>query len=748
MSEIHIPLYYSNLQNFIPEGEDVIYSAFYKVSFKESISDPFKINKMWDTHVLFTKKGFYYGEYQRKMLPNVKYVSWSMVKKITKKTIKLSRPGYKLKITRELNFESRRTYKTRMREFLSKIQPIMEEGIKIAPTEFLKQIESNKINAEKEKTQLCNILGDKYEKGFDKVIELIKFERHLRGEDKVGTGAFYKDIRKNRMKNQVHMQAIDLIVAVYGLAFLPMSILLGIFLILNELTISIMIASLILLILTGFHRYWIRKKNFELKKESESFKQAKGISEQYFLKSLSKLPKNLEGFQIMRLMSFGSKAYQERDFEKSVRIFQQILKFNTQLDMTWYMVLESLSYLARWEEMVSIGEEAIKIHPNFGPNYHWLADAYYEVGKKDKALEYYKKGLQVLKKVLEKDPKDDNILNSVGYNYLRMEEYEEAVKYYKEAIKFRPKNEHHLHSLGQTYMKMGLYDKAITYLEKSLECNPKHSYSWFDLGLIYENSNQLEKAIECFEKAVEYYPQWVKIREKLIRLKPDSSVLFKKPQEDREKTAGDDLYDVLHIRRKEESVKKYEANLNSLLNMNEKQLRVYLTGLVSSYRRRIERFKDNKRIPPFLIERLKIQKEYKEQLLVNLREYPDYIVKFRKIIENDIEFYRVRTLKKEKTREEYLESLFNLLLEMPYDQLIIYFKEEILMKQEMLKYNPMDDEETEMSNLAFAYVKETLKKLEDNRAYIQKFRKEINQGLDELNKDILSVFNEKLFYLF
>lgn len=326
MSEIHIPLYYSNLQNFIPEGEDVIYSAFYKVIFKEGDIDLFKINKMWDTHVLFTKKGFYYGEYQRKMRPKVKFVSWSMVKKIKKKTIKLSRSGYKLKIKRETNFESRRAYKTRKQEFLAKIQPIMKEGIKLISAEFLKRSESIKINAEKEKTQLRNLLGDKYEEGFGKVIELIKLERHLRGEDKIGFNAFYKDIRKNVMKNQVYMLAVDLIFASFALMFLPMSILLGLFVVFDELTISTMITSLILLILTGFHWFWIRKKNFALKKEVEFFKQAKGISEQYFLNSFSKLPKNLNGFQTMRLMSLGSKAYQERDFEKSVRIFQQILQ--------------------------------------------------------------------------------------------------------------------------------------------------------------------------------------------------------------------------------------------------------------------------------------------------------------------------------------------------------------------------------------------------------------------------------------
>jgi tetratricopeptide (TPR) repeat protein len=748
MQDIYIPLYYSNLQNFIPQGEEILYSAFYKIFFKASNLDPFRINTKWDTHILITRKGIYFGQYQRKWKPRVKHLSWRMVKKIKKNSIKISRFEYKFKIKREPNIESRKAFKVRKKEAYLKLQSIMDECMQIAPTEVLKQFESSKINTEYEKTQLRNILGNKYEKGFDKVIDLVRIGRHLSGADKIGGRAFYKDIRKNRMKNQVHWDAIHLSLAIFGLLLLSVSALNIIFLGIIEILFSFMIFSLILLALILFHRFLIHKKKFELRRDFKIFKQAKTATEQHFIESFSEVPKNFDGLQIMRLMKLGSDAYQNRDFEKSVKIFRQVLKINTKIDMNWYMLLESLFYLGKWDEMVSVGEEAIKIHPNFAPIYHWLADGYNELGNKEKAIEYYKKGVELLIEVLEKDPHDDNAFNSIGHNYLKLERYDDAVKSYKEAIKIRPKSEHHLHSLGQTYMKMGIHDKAIKYLEKSLECNPKHSYSWFDLGLIHEELNEMERAIECFEKAVEYYPQWVKIREKLIELKPNSPVLLKESQEIKEKGAGDDLYDTLHKQRLEDRMKKVEGNFDRLLNMDERQLRVYLTTLVSSYRRKIERFKDSKHIPLFMLERLKIQKDYKEQILVNLRESTDYIFKFRKIIENDIEFLKLRTKKKDLSREQYLESLFNLLLEMPYDQLVTYLKEEILFKQEKIKYDPMDDKETEMRNLALIYTKETLKNLEENRAYIQIFRKEIKKGLDELLNGNISVFNEKMSYIF
>ncbi|MFX1317257.1 MAG: tetratricopeptide repeat protein, partial [Promethearchaeota archaeon] len=235
-----------------------------------------------------------------------------------------------------------------------------------------------------------------------------------------------------------------------------------------------------------------------------------------------------KSFENSKIFDLGLKAYELGDFKGAVKCFKRIIEKEPDLPTGWYVLLESLFYLGKWEEMIEIGEEALKNHPNYGPNYSWLGEAYNKQGKRKKAMNCYEKGIQVLKKDLEKYPKDDNVLNLIGYNYLRLGKYKEAIKCYKETIKIRPKSEHHLHSIGQTYMKMGLFNKAIKYLEKSLEVNPKHSYAWFDLGLIYEDTNEYDKAIEYYEKAVESSPQWVKLRKKLLKLKPDSLALLKK----------------------------------------------------------------------------------------------------------------------------------------------------------------------------------------------------------------------------
>ena len=243
-----------------------------------------------------------------------------------------------------------------------------------------------------------------------------------------------------------------------------------------------------------------------------------------------------KSFENLKIYGLGLKAHSLGDFKGAVKYFKKVVEREPDTSSAWYMSLECLSYLGKWEEMIEIGEEAIKIHPNFGLNYSWLGDAYIQIGKRKHAIDFYKKALNLLEKEifflekkLVKYPReaDETLLNSLGEINIRLGNYEEAIKCSKRAANISP-NEHNFHSIGLAYKEMGDYDKAIEFYEKSLDVNPEHSYAWFDLGLIYEDLNESKKAIDCYEKAVENSPQWVKLRKKLLEVKPNSLALLKK----------------------------------------------------------------------------------------------------------------------------------------------------------------------------------------------------------------------------
>ena len=237
-------------------------------------------------------------------------------------------------------------------------------------------------------------------------------------------------------------------------------------------------------------------------------------------------PKSAKNFQIYGM---GLKAHNIGDFKGAIYCFTKVLESEPKINFSWYLLLESLSYLDKWEQMIEYGKKALRIHKNFAPIYLWLGEAYVNLKEEKQGRKTFKKGLNLLEKELERYPKCDAILNSIGEINLKLVKYEEAIKYLKKAADLNPNSEHHLHGIGYAYKEMGQYDKAIEYFEKSLSINPKHSYAWFDLGLVYEILNTPDKAINYFEKAVENSPQWVKLRQKLTKMRPNSLVLLKKP---------------------------------------------------------------------------------------------------------------------------------------------------------------------------------------------------------------------------
>ena len=234
-------------------------------------------------------------------------------------------------------------------------------------------------------------------------------------------------------------------------------------------------------------------------------------------------PDNFKGFTL------GLQAYKIGDYKRTVKIFTKLTEREPNICFCWYVVLESLSYLGKWEEIINIGKQSLKIHPKCGPIYVFLGEAYSKLDKSKQTTKLYKKGLKLLENDLIRYPEDETILNFIGEINIRLGNFEEGIEFSERASNINPKSEDHLHGIGLAYKEKGDYDNAIEFYEKSLDVNPKHSYAWFDLGEIYEKLNDSEKAIDCYEKAVENSPQWVKLREKLIQLKPNSLALLKKP---------------------------------------------------------------------------------------------------------------------------------------------------------------------------------------------------------------------------
>lgn len=96
--------------------------------------------------------------------------------------------------------------------------------------------------------------------------------------------------------------------------------------------------------------------------------------------------------------------------------------------------------------------------------------------------------------------------NNLGDLYGRRGDFEKAVEEFKRAIELKPGYADAYHNLGNTYQQMGKVDEAIENFEKAISFNPNLWQSYQNLAAIYFEQENWEKAEEYLQKAIEINP--------------------------------------------------------------------------------------------------------------------------------------------------------------------------------------------------------------------------------------------------
>jgi TolA-binding protein len=138
----------------------------------------------------------------------------------------------------------------------------------------------------------------------------------------------------------------------------------------------------------------------------------------------------------------------------------------------------------------------------------YLSQTYLKLEQTDKAIEAYKKGIE-----LNRDR--DDLLLDLGNLYYAEDRYDEALTQYKEAVRINPTLSTNHYSLGQAYLKLEKYSEAETEFRTVVRMEPDSAYGHYGLGLTFSKYEKYDKAIENFEMAVrkdeEFYDAYAEI---------------------------------------------------------------------------------------------------------------------------------------------------------------------------------------------------------------------------------------------
>ena len=218
--------------------------------------------------------------------------------------------------------------------------------------------------------------------------------------------------------------------------------------------------------------------------------------------------------------------YQEiKNYDKALEMYEKYLNFecrssgNVYCNMT--KLLDLYEQLSKKDKRDLFINKAINYYIDKN-DYKGLYNLYLHIGEKYKAIEYYKKYID-----LEDNKKYGYNFTAIAEIYESLGEKENAEEYYKKAIEIyeneKDKNSWDLESIGDLYNSIGNKNKAIEAYKKAIKLEIKSASSMFrrenrwerkefkgyyskEIGDLYIKIGNKNKALKCYKHAVSLEP--------------------------------------------------------------------------------------------------------------------------------------------------------------------------------------------------------------------------------------------------
>ncbi|MGB8319146.1 MAG: protein kinase, partial [Ignavibacteriaceae bacterium] len=139
-------------------------------------------------------------------------------------------------------------------------------------------------------------------------------------------------------------------------------------------------------------------------------------------------------------------------------------------------------------------EIALKLYPN-------LADAYANLGWIKIIYDWDWTGADVaLKKGLELEPGNKNVLNGASNLAAVFGRFDEAIKLQRRIIEINPVNSGGYYNLGIATLRAGLYDESIAAFRKCLDLDPQYPVAYTFINLDYLQKGKPDSALTEIQK--------------------------------------------------------------------------------------------------------------------------------------------------------------------------------------------------------------------------------------------------------
>lgn len=136
-------------------------------------------------------------------------------------------------------------------------------------------------------------------------------------------------------------------------------------------------------------------------------------------------------------------------------------------------------------------------------------------------IEEHEKAIQTLRHSLNYCHDQSWVYREMGWNYTCIKEYALAIDCFLEAIKIKGSDSYCQSMIGWSYVQMENYEKGIRYLKLALDYEPYNAWICSTLAFALELSNKKDEAIFYYQTALKINNKEEWVKKHLIKLKEE-----------------------------------------------------------------------------------------------------------------------------------------------------------------------------------------------------------------------------------
>ena len=210
--------------------------------------------------------------------------------------------------------------------------------------------------------------------------------------------------------------------------------------------------------------------------------------------------------------------------KEGIEAYTRAIELNPKYAEAYYNRGIAYEQEGQYDRAIEDFNKAIAFDPKNEDAYRARGNSYHKAGYLERARSDFLKACE-LDNIKVKAGELDNItaLICMGNAYFDTDQFDKAIETYRKVLQIDPKNADVRVDLGIMYRRKGNLDRAIEEFKKAAEDNPKHVNSRYNLGIVYlHDKGDLKAAIKAWEDYLRVEPTGPRaenIRNQLSKMK-------------------------------------------------------------------------------------------------------------------------------------------------------------------------------------------------------------------------------------